>query len=227
MKKADRILYHKEIVKAIEAGDLNKILEIVDLGYEFNEDIDKLNPAVDDNSLILKAVEEEQADILDWLLVEAGLDPAGQDNEALKLAYEKYMNDKKDTNFKMVFDLIQHPWVRELLFLDCKKGLTLKEARFLLYVPYPVEEAKELLDEFTEDDDEASFVFSNEESEEDYYSDEGEYDDEYADSFILSDDTISKEEQEEVWLEFRKEAKEAREEEKRREAERAKNPFGF
>lgn len=192
MKRADRIRLHDQIVKAIRSADLNKIKEIDASGYQFNEDVDALNPAVDDNTLIYIAVTERQKtdnrekrlDILRYLLEEGGLDPAVENNLALKTAY-------KMKDIDAAYELIQHPFVREDLFLDCKDSLNLQEAKFLLFVPYPIEDADELYNNFIGDDDDDSFIGYSDDEEDsfDEYSDE----DDEEDEFVDSDDTESKE----------------------------------
>ena len=182
MKKAERKIFHAQIVEAIKAGNLDKILEIVDeKGYIFNEDIAEFNPVVDDNQFIYIAVTENQLDILTWLLEEAGLDPAVDGNKAIKTAFIK--NDTE-----AAFELFKHPYVREDIYLECKESLTLPQVKFLLYFWYPVEGADEMYADFTGDDSEGSFDLEDSEEDDELSSS---YDEDLSD-LVVSDDSDSR-----------------------------------
>ena len=229
MIRSDRIRYHAELVKAIKAGNLKKIQEIENLGYEYNEELEKGEQSiVDDNSLILVAVQAKQLGILEYLLVNAGLDPAVDDNFALKATYKMYKNgkDKEDKRLaiEMLYELIQHPFVREDLFLDCKAVLTADQAKFLLFEPYPVEDADEMYKNFIDDDDDDDFVEYSDDDEDDFDDEEEDFDDEEEDfddedeedEFVESDDSMSKEGQAqlaELLIDVKKKRKEKMEKE--------------
>lgn len=221
MIRDDRIRYHAELVKAIKAGNLRRIQEIENQGYEYNEEIERgQSPIVDDNSLILVAVQAKQLEPLEYLLVNAGLDPALDNNFALKAAYKIYKNGNKADKriaLDMLYELIQHPFVREDLFLNCKSNLTTDQAKFLLFEPYPIEEADVLYKIFMDEDEDEDFV-EYEDSEEDDFDDddeEDEYDED--DVFVESDDSMSKEGQAqlaELLIDVKKKRKEKMEKEK-------------
>jgi len=180
MTKADRKKFHAQIMEAVKAGNLDKIIEIVDQGYIFNEDVAEFNPVVNDNQFIYIAVTENQLDVLTWLLEEAGLDPAIDGNKAIKTAFAT--NDEE-----AAFELFKHPYVREDIFFECKESLTLPQVKFLLYFWYPVEGADEMYAEFTGDDSEGRFSLENS-YEDDELSES--YDED--DSMVVSDDSESR-----------------------------------
>lgn len=102
--------------------------------------------ALNDNQAIYEAAKLGDLKTVQLLMTNPEVDPADQDNRAIKAAFAAHHD-------AVVYELTKSELVREEIYHECKDNITEDEAKFLLYYSSPVSDASVLLEGFRDEND--------------------------------------------------------------------------